>query len=102
MADLAEHGREVNEALAECERELNIRIRMFPEWVQKHKLSAIDAKDRLERMAFACALLEALLNNDAVVLAAARASADRFLKSSISGTAEIDPLEPKPEEKSLI
>lgn len=59
-ADLAGNNRPMEEAKAELERELNLRIRMYPEWIASKKLSSIDAKDRLERLARACQLLDTL------------------------------------------
>lgn len=63
-ADLENNTRGVGEALAECERELNLRIRMYPEWIKSRKLSALDAKDRLERLARACATLQRLYDGE--------------------------------------
>jgi len=59
-ADLQAPGRSVEEALIEVDRELNVRRRCFPDWVNAGKLSMGDAKDRLERLARACQLLSEL------------------------------------------
>ena len=57
-ANLEDTRRTAGEGLAEVERELGLRIRMYPEWITARKLSALDAKDRLERLARAAQILQ--------------------------------------------
>lgn len=52
--------RPLTEALDEVERELNVRSRCFPRWVQDGRVSRTDAKDRLDRLATALRSLELL------------------------------------------
>lgn len=58
--DLENTGRSAEEALAECERELGVRLRCFGRWVRDGKIAKCDAKDRLQRLARAAQLLKAL------------------------------------------
>lgn len=57
-------NRTLEEAIAEVEREFNVRERCFPKWVADGRLTNIDAKDRLERLGAACYFLRALLAGD--------------------------------------
>ena len=50
----------IEEAISECERELQVRRRCYDRWIQDGKLSAIDARDRLQRLEGAIRLLEAV------------------------------------------
>lgn len=52
--------RSVQEALDELERELNVRSRCFPRWIEDGRVSRTDAQDRLDRLATAFKLLEQL------------------------------------------
>lgn len=61
-ANLESNRRSIGEALAELDREINLRIRMYPDWIKSRKLSALDAVDRLERMAKGAQTLQALLD----------------------------------------
>lgn len=47
------------EALDELRREFNVRARCFPRWVQDGRVSATDAQDRLDRIAWAIEILRA-------------------------------------------
>jgi len=38
------------EALSELEREKNVRMRCYERWVQEGRLTAVDARDRLDRI----------------------------------------------------
>lgn len=58
-ADLENTNRSAGEALAEVDREINLRMRFYPDWIQSRKLSALDAKDRLERLARAAQIIAA-------------------------------------------
>lgn len=42
--------RPVREAIAELEREANVRFKCFDRWIADGRLSEVDAKDRLERI----------------------------------------------------
>lgn len=58
--NLRNSTRSVEEALSEVDRELSVRVRCFGRWVDDRKLSAIDAKDRLERLVAAYRYLREL------------------------------------------
>ena len=45
--------RSQEEAVSELERELQVRKRCYDRWVTEGKLSNVDARDRLERLAAA-------------------------------------------------
>jgi hypothetical protein len=47
------------EALSELQREVNVRKRCYDRWVQEGRLTAIDARDRLDRLVAAIHFLEA-------------------------------------------
>lgn len=53
----ADVNRTLEEALAEVEREINVRLKCFDRWVSEGRLSRIEARDRLERMMAAYNLL---------------------------------------------
>lgn len=53
------------EAADECERELNVRLRCFPKWIDDGRLSKSDAKDRCRRLLKARALLQNVLDTPA-------------------------------------
>lgn len=42
--------RGLDEAIAECQRELDVRKRCFGNWVEQGRLSAVDARDRFDRL----------------------------------------------------
>jgi len=50
--------RSLEEAISEVLREIQVRQRCYPRWVQEGKLTRIDAADRLERLAAAADYLE--------------------------------------------
>ena len=50
--------RSLEEAISEVLREIQIRQRCYPRWVNEGKLTRIDAADRLERLAAAADYLE--------------------------------------------
>ena len=54
--------RPLREALDECLRELAVRRRCYPRWIEDGKVSPTDAQDRLSRLFTACAELEKLLS----------------------------------------
>jgi hypothetical protein len=42
--------RDIHQAIAEVERECNVRFKCFDRWVADGRLSEVDARDRLERL----------------------------------------------------
>ena len=48
------------EAADELQRELNLRSRCFPRWIAEGRVSRTDAQDRLDRIASALVIIEAL------------------------------------------
>lgn len=50
--------RSLTEAIDEVERELAVRRRIFPKWVEDGKLSQTEALDRLERLTASCTYLK--------------------------------------------
>lgn len=52
--------RTLREALDECHREFNVRVRCFPQWIDAGKLSHTDAVDRQDRLFTAISELEKL------------------------------------------
>ena len=56
--------RTLTEAMDEVERELNVRARCFPGWVDSGRVSRTDAHDRMDRMATAFRFLKALADAD--------------------------------------
>lgn len=62
--------RSVQEALDECTRELNIRKRCFPRWIEDGRVSPTDAQDRLDRLASAVDMLTELSNGTKVEILA--------------------------------
>lgn len=61
----AMHIRDKQQALDELTRELNVRRRCFPRWVQDGRVSATDAQDRIDRLATAIELLSGASSEDA-------------------------------------
>lgn len=57
--------RSVQEALDEIAREIGVRERCFPKWIQDTKVSSSDAKDRLQRLIKAAQLIQVLLDTQA-------------------------------------
>ena len=53
--------RNVQEALDECRREYRVRQRCFQRWMNDGRLATSDARDRIDRLATACRLLEQML-----------------------------------------
>jgi hypothetical protein len=51
-------ARTAKEATDELERELNVRVRCFPKWIDEGRLSESDARDRLQRLWRALDLLK--------------------------------------------
>lgn len=47
-----------DEALSELQRECNVRKRCYDRWVQEGRLTAVDARDRLDRLIAAIHFLE--------------------------------------------
>jgi len=43
-------NRDLDQALAEVEREIHVRVKCFDKWVHEGKLSWMDAFDRMERL----------------------------------------------------
>jgi hypothetical protein len=56
---------DIEGALGEVQRELQVRERCYPRWVEEGKMSRIDAKDRMERQIMAEKLLTLLLDKAA-------------------------------------
>ena len=54
--------RSPQEAADELQRELAVRQRCFPSWVEQGRLSRTEARDRLERMESALHYLQRLAN----------------------------------------
>jgi hypothetical protein len=50
-------------ALQELSRELQVRERCFPRWVTDGRLSKIDAKERLTRQILACKIVSNVLDS---------------------------------------
>jgi hypothetical protein len=50
----------IEEALSELEREYQVRERCYDRWIQDGKVSRIDARDRMERLAAAICALQAM------------------------------------------
>jgi len=42
--------RTLSEAIDEVQRELNVRMRCFPRWIQDGRVSGTDAQDRIDRL----------------------------------------------------
>lgn len=59
--------RSLEEAISEVSRELSVRRRCYARWVADGKLSAVEAKDRVERMEKALEELERLSISRATV-----------------------------------
>jgi hypothetical protein len=55
-------GTTIEAALAECERELQVRERCYPGWIKDGKLAKLDARDRFVRLRDACDILKNLLD----------------------------------------
>lgn len=53
----AYHPRRGQEALDELHRELCVRKRCFPRWIREGRVSATDARDRIDRLQTAYDLL---------------------------------------------
>ena len=53
-------SRSLTEAIDEVFRELQVRKRCFPKWVDEGKISRTDAEDRIARQESALAYLESL------------------------------------------
>lgn len=49
--------RHIEEAIAELQREMDVRKRIFDNWVAAEKISWMDAHDRMERLMTALSLL---------------------------------------------
>jgi hypothetical protein len=49
-------------AIDELQREINVRMRCFPRWIEEGRVSKTDAKDRLQRMIKAATLLQLALD----------------------------------------
>lgn len=54
---------DIEPALGEVQRELQVRERCYPRWTEEGKMSRIDAKDRMERQILAEELLGLLLDS---------------------------------------
>jgi hypothetical protein len=59
------NGRTLDEALEEVTRELTVRTRCFPRWVQEGRIGQAESKDRLERLAAAQKFLQILVDSRA-------------------------------------
>lgn len=56
--------RTAEEALAEVDRELAVRLKCFPRWVDEGRINAVDGKDRLQRLRQASEMFGKLLHAD--------------------------------------
>lgn len=56
--------RPVREAIAELEREMDVRARCFARWVKDGKMTKVDAVDRYERHLSAIMALRELVHKD--------------------------------------
>jgi hypothetical protein len=54
---------DIEGALGEVQRELQVRERCYPRWVEEGKMSRIDAKDRMQRQIMAEELLSLLIDS---------------------------------------
>jgi len=59
------NGRTLDEALEEVTRELTVRTRCFPRWVQEGRIGQAESKDRLERLSAAQKFLQILVDSRA-------------------------------------
>lgn len=50
------------EAWSECQRELQVRHRLFDKWVADGKISWADARDRYARLQRACAMIKRVID----------------------------------------
>lgn len=53
---------ELDQAGSELDREMGVRERCFPNWIEQGKISRIDAKDRFQRMEKAQQMINFLLD----------------------------------------
>jgi hypothetical protein len=56
---------DIEGALGEVQRELQVRERCYPRWTEEGKMSRIDAKDRMSRQILAEELLTLLIDSKA-------------------------------------
>jgi len=61
-------ARSLEEAIAEIERECQVRARIFDGWIQAGKISRVDAWDRMERLLSGLFLLRAQAQREREVL----------------------------------
>jgi hypothetical protein len=61
MTDIAKEVT-IEEAAAEVDRELQVRMRIYDRWIADGKLTRVDARDRLARLKKALAELNKLLD----------------------------------------
>lgn len=59
-------NRSADEALAEVEREMQVRERCFVRWIEEGRVTRVDAKDRLQRLKKAQAMLAKIVDLNAV------------------------------------
>jgi hypothetical protein len=52
----------LEEALAEVEREMNVRLKCFDRWITEGRIAKVDARDRLNRMHKAFTLLQTMFD----------------------------------------
>jgi hypothetical protein len=52
-------ARTLSEAIDEVQRELNVRMRCFPRWIEDGRVSGTDAQDRIDRLQTALEHLQA-------------------------------------------
>lgn len=57
----------VTQAYDELVREMNVREKCFVGWIESGKLSESDASDRLRRMAKACSIFAAILEDEGLL-----------------------------------
>lgn len=59
--DILRRGLDPARALHELRRELRVRLRVFPRWVEEEKLKSVQAEHRTAKLMLAIHLLEGLI-----------------------------------------
>lgn len=91
--------RTAEEALAEVDRELAVRLKCFPRWVDEGRINAVDGKDRLQRLRQASEMFGKLLHaEESEVMALWREYSKSCAKadesSEINSDSELEPRTP--------
>lgn len=69
--------RTVKEAVSEVHRELNVRRRCFPKWIEQGKCDETDAQDRLDRLYTALTVLKTVELDETLLQFCERTLTDR-------------------------